>query len=92
MRSELEGETADGALVEDVVLEAVGPPYEFSGTVAKLNDGLIALRTHDVAGPDSKDGHAASVWMSAWGLPQPELEALGERWKKLLDELSASGA
>lgn len=65
------------------------PPYEFSATVEGLNDGLLALRTHDVAGPDPSHGHAASVWISAWGVPQQDLAALGERWKKLLDGLAS---
>jgi uncharacterized protein YndB with AHSA1/START domain len=83
--------TAAGDPLEGRVL-VNDPPYEFSGTVASLNDGIMALRTHDVAGPDPKDGHAASVWLSAWGAPQPELETLGARWKKLLDGLAASGS
>jgi uncharacterized protein YndB with AHSA1/START domain len=66
------------------------PPFEFSGTVESLNDGLVALRTHDVGGPDPKDGHAASVWVSSWGAPQKDLEALGERWRRLLDRVEAA--
>jgi uncharacterized protein YndB with AHSA1/START domain len=68
------------------------PPYEFSGTIEGLNDALAALRTHDVGGPSPTDGHVASLWLSTWGVPQHELAALGERWKKLLDGLEASGA
>ena len=68
------------------------PPYEFSATVEGLNDGLLALRTHDVAGPEPKHGHVASLWLSTWGVPQQELDALGARWKKLLDGLEANEA
>ncbi len=68
------------------------PPYEFSATVEGLSDGLLALRTHDVAGPEPKHGHAASLWLSTWGVPQHELDALGARWKKLLDGLEANEA
>jgi uncharacterized protein YndB with AHSA1/START domain len=82
---------ATGDVLEGRVL-VNDPPYEFSGTLEGLNDGLIAIRTHDVAGPEPKDGYAASVWLSAWEVPQPELEALGARWKKLLDGLAASGS
>lgn len=63
------------------------PPYEFAGTVASLDDGLVCLRTYDVAGPEPKDGHAASLWLSTWGVPRQDLEALGARWKQLLDRL-----
>lgn len=66
------------------------PPYEFSATVESLNDGLLALRTHDVAGPDPKHGHVASLWLSTWGVPQRDLTTLGERWRKLLDGLAAN--
>ena len=80
---------ATGDLFEGRVL-VNDPPYEFSGTVASLNDGIVALRTHDVAGPEPKDGHAASVWLSSWKAPQQDVAALGARWKALLDCLAAS--
>ena len=66
------------------------PPYEFSATVESLNDGLLAIRTHDAAGPDRSHGYAASVWISAWGSEQQNLALLGERWKKLLDRVAAA--
>jgi len=81
---------ATGDVLEGRVL-VNDPPYEFSGTLAGLNDGLIAIRTHDVAGPEPKDGHAASVWLSSWSAPQKDVAELGARWKKLLDGLAASG-
>jgi uncharacterized protein YndB with AHSA1/START domain len=83
--------TAAGDALEGRVL-VNDPPYEFSGSVASLKDGLIAIRTHDVAGPEPKHGHAASVWLSSWGAPQTDVAELGARWKKLLDGLAASGS
>lgn len=66
------------------------PPYEFAGTVEGLNDALACLRMHDVGGPSPDSGHVACLWLSSWGVPKQEVEALGERWKRLLDGLSAS--
>jgi uncharacterized protein YndB with AHSA1/START domain len=80
--------TATGDALGGTVL-VNDPPWEFAGTAEGLNDGLVCLRAYDVAGPEPKDGHAASVWLSTWGAPQAEVEALGARWKKLLDELAA---
>lgn len=66
------------------------PPYEFSGTVEGLNDALVCLRTHDAGGPTPDSGHVACLWLSSWGAPKQDVEALGERWKRLLDGLAAS--
>jgi len=68
------------------------PPYEFSGTIEGLNDSLMCLRTHDVGGPTPDSGHIACLWLSTWGAPTADVEALGERWRRLLDTLAASEA
>jgi len=44
-----------------------------------------------VGGPSPADGHVASLWLSTWDAPQKEVEALGERWRRLLDQLEVSG-
>jgi uncharacterized protein YndB with AHSA1/START domain len=62
------------------------PPHEFAGTVEALNDALFCLRTHDVGGPQPGDGHAASLFASTWGVAEKDVQALGERWRRLLDE------
>jgi hypothetical protein len=64
------------------------PPYEFAGTVAGLNDALVSLRTHEAGGPQPSDGHEAGLFASTWGVPKPDVEALGQRWKRLLDRLA----
>ena len=66
------------------------PPYEFSGTVEGLNDSLLCLRTHDVGGPTPDSGHVACLWLSTWGAPKANVDALGERWRRLLDTLATS--
>lgn len=81
--------TATGDEVAGTVL-VNDPPWEFAGTAESLSDALVCVRTYDVAGPEPKDGHAASVWLSTWGAPQADVAALGARWKKLLDELAAA--
>jgi uncharacterized protein YndB with AHSA1/START domain len=65
------------------------PPHEFAGTVAGLNDALLSLRTHEAGGPKEKDGHVACLFLSTWNVPRKDVEALGERWRRLLDELAA---
>jgi uncharacterized protein YndB with AHSA1/START domain len=64
------------------------PPYEFAGTVAALNDALVSLRTHEAGGPQPSDGREAGLFVSTWGVPRPDVEALGQRWKRLLDRLA----
>ena len=67
------------------------PPYEFAGTVKGMNDAFVSLRTHEAAGPQEKDGHAAGLFASTWGVPRPDVEALGDRWRRLLERLAAEG-
>ena len=80
---------ATGDVLEGTVV-VNDPPYEFAGTVAGWSDALLSLRTHDAAGPEQKDGHAAGAFVSTWGLPRADVDALGERWRRLLDELAES--
>jgi uncharacterized protein YndB with AHSA1/START domain len=65
------------------------PPFEFAGTVAGLGDALVSLRTHEAAGPEAGAGHEAGLLASTWGVEKRDVEALGERWKRLLDRLAA---
>ena len=83
------GVSLDIAQGEVVVVN--DPPYEFSGTVESLNDGLACLRAYEVGGPSPESGHVACLWLSTWNAPQQDVEALGERWRKLLDGLEAGG-
>ena len=88
-----EGDRYRAVAVTGDVLEGTvvvnDPPYEFAGTVAGMNDALLSLRTHEAGGPQEKDGHVAGLFVSTWGVPRREVEALGERWRLLLDELAA---
>lgn len=79
---------ATGDVLEGTVV-VNDPPYEFAGTVGGMNDALLSLRTHDAGGPQEKDGHVAGFFVSTWGVPRPDVEALGERWRRLLDTLAA---
>jgi uncharacterized protein YndB with AHSA1/START domain len=78
------GETFEGQVVVN------DPPFEFSGTVKNLNDGLLALRCYEICatGPDA--GHEASVWLSTYGMPPTQVEAFRERWEKRLQALLAA--
>jgi hypothetical protein len=79
---------ATGDVLEGTVV-VNDPPYEFAGTLAGWNDALLSLRAHDAAGPEQKDGHAAGLFVSTWGVPRSDVEGLGERWRRLLDEIAA---
>jgi len=77
------GDTLEGEVVVN------HPPFEFAGTVRGLNDALFSLRTHEAGGPEAKDGHVACLFASTWGVPKADVEALGERWRRLLDAIAA---
>jgi uncharacterized protein YndB with AHSA1/START domain len=81
---------ATGDVLEGTVV-VNDPPYEFAGTVAALDDALLSVRTHEVGGPQASDGHEAGLFVSTWGVPRPDVEALGQRWKRLLDRLAEGG-
>jgi len=65
------------------------PPVRVRGTIRGLNDGLFSLRTHEAGGPAAKDGHVACLFASTWGRAEADVEALGERWRRLLDSIAA---
>jgi hypothetical protein len=79
---------ATGDVIEGTVV-VNDPPHEFAGTAGGMNDALLSLRTHEAGGPQEKDGHVACLFLSTWDVPRTEVEALGERWRRLLDALAA---
>ena len=79
---------ATGDVIEGTVV-VNDPPHEFAGTAGGMNDALLSLRTHESGGPQEKDGHVACLFLSTWDVPRTEVEALGERWRRLLDALAA---
>lgn len=78
-----------GDVLEGTVL-ANEPPLELSITVPSLGDGILVLRTWEVASHVADSGHEAGLWVSSWELPQPRLDELGARWKDLLAGLFAA--
>ena len=66
------------------------PAVRVRGDGRRVERRSPSLRTHDGRGPEQKDGHAAGAFASTWGVPRADVDALGERWRRLLDELAES--
>ena len=64
---------------------AYDPPKEFGATVVNLNNSLLRVAVEKCGGP----GLEAWVWVSTYGLPQADVDALQDRWQKLLETLFA---
>ncbi len=58
------------------------PPTDFAGTVDGMGNGLFRLGYEDFFQPPE-----ANLWLSTWGVPAAEVEALRDRWGKLLKRL-----
>jgi uncharacterized protein YndB with AHSA1/START domain len=55
------------------------PPRDFCGTVANLANGVFRYGFDRLPGPE------AHLWLSTWGLPASEVQALEARWRRALD-------
>ena len=56
-----------------------GPPKDFVGTAAAFNNGLFRFSMEKVASPPY-----AWVWLSAYRVPQAEVDAFAQRWQNQL--------
>jgi len=70
---------ATGDVLEGMVTMHV-PPTEIAGTVANLGNGLMRLGFERCGG-----GPQAHLWLSTWGVPVTEENALDSRCRLLLD-------
>ena len=78
--------TAAGDLFEGRVL-ALHPPYDFSATVENLNHALLRLHLDELFG--YRD---VNFQLSAYGIPQEQVEALQSHTRQLLHSLNAAKA
>jgi uncharacterized protein YndB with AHSA1/START domain len=70
--------TATGDVFEGTVAVHI-PGKQFSGTVRNMNDALLRVELEHV-GPNRD----VTVWLSAYGLPEADVRAFGDRWTALL--------
>jgi len=59
-----------------------GPPKDFVGTAAAFNNSLFRFSLEKVGGPPY-----AWVWLSAYRVPQGEVDAFAQRWQNQLLKL-----
>ncbi len=61
------------------------PPEHFCATVKNLNDAFLRLGIDDgcMTSPETQ----VSLFLSAYGLPAEQTDALQERWQAILDEI-----
>ena len=60
------------------------PPDEFAGTVENHNNGLMRFGFENCGGRPE-----AHIWLSTWGVPAAEVDALETRWKEALHKTFA---
>jgi uncharacterized protein YndB with AHSA1/START domain len=58
------------------------PPVEFAATVENLGDAMMRFGFEDCGG-----GPVAHLWLSLWGRPKSEAQAIEERWRGLMTRL-----
>lgn len=76
--------TAGGDRMEgEVVL--VDAPHQWCATVETLNDAFFLLAVDPACKTQPRS--EARLWLSSYGLPSDQMDALGQRWQAMLDEL-----
>jgi hypothetical protein len=63
----------------------ISPPQDLCGTVENLNNGLLRLRLDE--GCMTSPKREAHVWVSTFGMPSDETDALEGRLQQLVDTL-----
>jgi len=58
------------------------PPWDFSGTVSRLDDSLLRVAADRFTGRTS-----LNIWLSYWGPEPSQVEAMERRWQGMLDAL-----
>ena len=58
------------------------PPWDFCATVENLNNAFLRVRLDQLFGR-----REANIWLSAYDLPQPQVDSLRDRWTALLQKL-----
>lgn len=74
-------EAVTGEIFEGKILY-FNPPTDFSATVKNLNDSVLRVQIEQYQGR-----REASVWLSAYGLPESQLEGFEKRWSERLNQL-----
>jgi len=77
--------SADGDALEGAALRSE-PPIDFVGTVDNLNRAFLRIQLDDLPMRGYKD---ANLWLSTYGLPRQQTDALFARWHALLERLFA---
>lgn len=72
---------ATGDVFEGRVLVHI-PGAQFSATVANMNDGILRVELEHVG--KNRD---VTVWLSAYGIPEADVKAFGERWERVLERV-----
>lgn len=75
--------SADGDALEGVV-HFLNAPMDFGGTVENLNRALLRIQLDDLPMRGYKD---VNLWLSTYGIPQADVDALRGRWMALLEKL-----
>jgi uncharacterized protein YndB with AHSA1/START domain len=63
-------------------VEFIAPPRGFCLRIENLNEALLWLSIEGSGGH-----HEVGLWLSAYGLPQSEVDGFGQRWSAALEKL-----
>ena len=75
---------ASGDAVEGQVVDNA-PPRVFAGTAENHNRGLFRFG-HETCARGRPEAH---LWLSTWGLPAEQVDALEQRWSEAMDRAFA---
>ncbi len=69
-------------------IRIIAPPKDFCGTVETLGDAFFRVRIGEACMTAPKA--EAHLWLSTYGLPTKQTDALQKRWQAMLDRLFAT--
>jgi hypothetical protein len=75
--------TADGDLLEGTVHKH-DPGEDFSALITNWNNALLRVQFDDLPMRGYRD---AGLWLSTWGVPPSDVQALEQRWAHMLARL-----
>lgn len=68
-------------------VEFIRPSRGFCVTIENMNNALLWLTIEG-----AKQPHEVGLWLSAYELPQPQVDAFGDRWNAALQKLFPGSA
>ena len=66
-------------------IQIINPPKDFCATVENLNNAFLRVRIDEAC--MTAPNRQVNLWLSTYGLPAEQTDALQQRWQTMLDDV-----